>query len=98
MISEKENKNRTELHLQRYEISNARYDELKAFVVAARAFSKAATIIRAYVEAIICLYPNKRIAWLALHHNKARIRKKNIKRILKEYRKEDKNGLQSDYK
>lgn len=28
-------------------------------------------------------YPDKRIVWLALHHKKERVRKKNINRILK---------------
>ncbi len=28
-------------------------------------------------------YPNRRVAWLALHHPKARIRKKNLRRIIR---------------
>ena len=33
------------------------------------------------------LYPNNRIKWLALHAKKPRTRKKNMHRILKQYRK-----------
>lgn len=37
-------------------------------------------------------YPNKRIIYLALHHKKARVRKKNINRIMRWIRKEGNNG------
>lgn len=35
------------------------------------------------LAAAVQRYPNKRIAWLALHHPKAKIRKKNLRRIIR---------------
>ena len=35
------------------------------------------------MDLVLGFYPDKRILWLALHHKKARIRKKNRNRILK---------------
>lgn len=32
-------------------------------------------------------YPNKRVVWLATHHPKARVRKKNMHRIMRELQK-----------
>lgn len=34
-------------------------------------------------EAIFHTYPNKRVVWLAMHHPKERVRKKNRNRIIK---------------
>ncbi len=34
-------------------------------------------------EAILHTYPNKRVVWLAMHHPKERVRKKNRNRIIK---------------
>lgn len=34
-------------------------------------------------ENILKLYPDKRIVWLAIYHKKERVRKKNMRRIMK---------------
>ena len=36
-------------------------------------------------EAMLRSYPNKRVVWLAFHHKKERVRKKNRKRIIEYY-------------
>lgn len=36
-------------------------------------------------EALAFYYPNKRVARLALHHRRARVRKKNMRRIMRYY-------------
>ncbi len=47
------------------------------------AFRKIAEQISQQIIAVIKLYPNKRVVYLALHHPKERVRKKNMHRILK---------------
>lgn len=47
------------------------------------AFKEIAEQISQRITALIKLYPNKRIVYLALHHPKERVRKKNMRRILK---------------
>lgn len=60
----------------------------KAFILAAKVFSEAVSAVQAITETLILAYPNKRVVYLAQHHKKARIRKKNQNRILKWMRKE----------
>lgn len=43
-------------------------------------------------DLILESYPNKRIVWLALHHKKERVRKKNRNRILKWIERMNNNG------
>ena len=43
-------------------------------------------------DSVLKSYPDKRIVWLALHHKKERIRKKNRKRILKWLERNVKSG------
>lgn len=47
------------------------------------AFKGIAEQISQQIIAVIKLYPNKRVVYLALHHPKERVRKKNMHRILK---------------
>lgn len=44
---------------------------------------QAITEIKNLWEAILHTYPNKRVVWLAIHHPKERVRKKNRNRICK---------------
>ena len=43
-------------------------------------------------DAVLKSYPDNRVVWLALHHKKERIRKKNRKRILKWIERNEKQG------
>lgn len=36
-----------------------------------------------YYEAVLRTYPNRRVVWLAFHHKRKRVRKKNKARILR---------------
>lgn len=45
--------------------------------------NQAITEFKRLWEAILHTYPNKRVAWLATHHPKERVRKKNRNRICK---------------
>lgn len=36
-----------------------------------------------FYEAVLSAYPNRRVVWLALHHKRERVRKKNKARILR---------------
>lgn len=47
------------------------------------AFREIAQYITRQIIAVIKLYPNKRVVYLALHHPRERVRKKNMRRILK---------------
>lgn len=48
--------------------------------------------ISKFSEAICSVYPNRRIVWLAFNHRKARIRKKNMNRIIRWYQREVQNA------
>lgn len=55
----------------------------EAYIVACRCFSETVTIIQAYTKTLFGVFPNKRVVWLAFHHKKARVRKKNYRRVLR---------------
>lgn len=59
---------------------------IEAFDSITRIFSKIHDGLKQLCDDITLLesYSDKRIVWLALHHKKAKVRKKNTKRILKE--------------
>lgn len=48
--------------------------------------------ISKFSEAICSEYPNRRVVWLAFNHRKARIRKKNMNRIIRWYQREVQNA------
>lgn len=52
-------------------------------VILCRAFSEAVKEISNFIDAVICIYPNRRIVHLAQYGRSERVRKKNRKRILK---------------
>lgn len=43
-------------------------------------------------DSILKAYPDKRVVWLAFHHKKERIRKKNRNRIIKFFKRRCDNG------
>ena len=55
----------------------------EACIIATKFFSEAVSAIKAYTETVILLYPNKRVLHLAKYHPKERVRKKNMRRVLK---------------
>lgn len=56
----------------------------KEFIVMfCRTVTAAAKEISSFLDAVICVYPNRRVAHLAKYHSSERVRKKNRKRILK---------------
>lgn len=55
----------------------------KAFILASKVFSEAVSTIQAYNETLLSVYPNKRVLHLAKYHPKERVRKKNMRRVLK---------------
>lgn len=48
--------------------------------------------IKRFCDAVLNLYPNNRVVWLALHHKQERVRKKNRRRILKWIERTGKHG------
>ena len=52
-------------------------------ILAAKVFSEAVSTVQAYTETLLSVYPNKRVLHLAKHHPKERVRKKNMRRVLK---------------
>lgn len=44
---------------------------------------EAMKVIKTILDAVLHSYPNKRVVWLAIHHPKERVRKKNRNRIIK---------------
>lgn len=67
------------------------HDIINGFCIGFKSLRKAINDIHNHLTVVINSYPNKRIVYLALHHPKERVRKKNIKRILKWI---EKGGLQ----
>lgn len=55
----------------------------KAAILASKVFSKAVSTVQAYTETLLSVYPNKRVLHLAKYHPKERVRKKNMRRVLK---------------
>lgn len=49
----------------------------------AKVFSEAVSTVQAYTETLLSVYPNKRVLHLAKYHPKERVRKKNMRRVLK---------------
>lgn len=52
-------------------------------ILAAKVFSEAVSTVQAYTETLLSVYPNKRVLHLAKYHPKERVRKKNMRRVLK---------------
>lgn len=52
-------------------------------ILAAKVFSEAVSAVQAYTETLLSVYPNKRVLHLAKYHPKERVRKKNMRRVLK---------------
>ena len=52
-------------------------------ILAAKVFSEAVSTVQAYTESNVSVYPNKRVLHLAKYHPKERVRKKNMRRVLK---------------
>ncbi len=52
-------------------------------ILAAKVFSEAVSTVQAYTETLLSVYPNKRVLHLAKYHTKERVRKKNMRRVLK---------------
>ena len=52
-------------------------------ILAAKVFSEAVSTVQAYTETLLSVYPNKRVLNLAKYHPKERVRKKNMRRVLK---------------
>ena len=55
----------------------------KAAILAVKVFSEAVSTVQAYTETLLSVYPNKRVLHLAKYHPKERVRKKNMRRVLK---------------
>lgn len=53
-------------------------------ILAAKVFSEAVSTVQAYTETLLSVYPNKRVLYLAKYHPKERVRKKNLRRIMRE--------------
>ena len=51
--------------------------------VFSEAVSTAVSTVQAYTETLLSVYPNKRVLHLAKYHPKERVRKKNMRRVLK---------------
>ena len=52
-------------------------------ITIAQSFSEAASALKSLVDKWLFACPNRRVVWLALHHKKKRIRKKNLNRAMK---------------
>lgn len=60
----------------------------KAFVRTEQAIEDLSQSLRLFAKVSFDLYPNKRVVWLALHHKKRLVRKRNMKRIREWLRRE----------
>ena len=61
----------------------------------AQALERCVAEINRIWDAVLKSYPDKRVVWLAFHHKKAKVRKKNRKRIVRYINKAVKNDGQS---
>ena len=49
--------------------------------------------IKRFCDAVLDVFPNKRVVWLAIHHKQERVRKKNRRRIMKWVERKGKYGV-----
>lgn len=65
----------------------------------APALERCVAEINRILDAVLKSYPDKRVVWLAFHHKKAKVRKKNRKRIVryiyKVVKHDDQSGTES---
>ncbi len=53
------------------------------YSIQAQVIETARQIFKTMTDIIVNCYPNKKVLHLALHHSKQRVRKKNIRRIMR---------------
>lgn len=64
-------------------MNNAMQAVAQAAEIASEIIARLAVNYTEFLNDIISSYPNKRLVFLALHHPKKRVRKKNVNRIMK---------------